>query len=417
MKKKSIFLLASVAMSAALVGGTFAAWAVTDNADPFSIKVSTGNVTTDGTQYVTLEWGASQKMGNVSNLELGTVRKAGVLDLRANTNSKDDPDGTLSFAITGGEHISSKLHVDVYKTELAADSDGVISQATIDAAVAADKKLSFTNGKVVVPVTKNDNANIFTVAVYLDSETTAAQYDSMNGEQAYVEFDWGPGSDVLTKATYYAKGFNGTPNAYAWSTSQAGTQENAKFPGVAMTEVVPGSGVYTVEIPATFANVIFSYDDDYSDETNRQQSGDLVISSVFVNQKDMFAYDATVEGVKGVISKYDASEVKVPTYYLVGDFTDDDWAQLDQYKMTVVPGKTDEYQITGVALLAGAKIKVVESLSNTWYNNATTWDNCGFTISDDEDRNIVVTAAGTYTIHFDLTPGGAGNYIDLTKTA
>ena len=411
MKKKSIFLLASVAMSAALVGGTFASWAVTDNADPFSIKVSTGNVTTDGTQYVTLEWGASQKMGNVSNLELGTVRKAGVLDLRANTNSQDDPDGTLSFEISGGEHIAAKLHVDVYKTELEADSDGVISQATIDAAVAAGKKLSFSDGKVVVPVVKNDNANIFTVAVYLDSATTGEQYDAMNGEQAFVEFDWGKGTDVLDKATYYATGFAGTPYAYAWSTSQAGTQENAKFPGVRMTEVAKGSGVYSVEIPTTFKNVIFSYDDDYDDETNRQQSGDIVIASAFSGY-NLFRYTGTGEGAKGTFDNFDPADVKVPTYYLVGTFNE--WAQLDQYKMNAVAATDDEYEIT-LELAAGAKLKVVESLSNTWYDDESTWDNCGFTL--DDEHNIVVTAAGNYKVHLDLTPGGAGNYIDISVVA
>ena len=409
MKKKTIFLLASVAMSAALVGGTFAAWAVTDNADPFSIKVSTGNVSTDGTEYVTLEWGAQQSMSHVSNLALNTVRKAGVLDLRANTTSTTQTDGTLSYAVAGGSHLLAKLEVKVYAGDLAA-TDGVIAPATLSGKTA----LTFDSaGKKVVQVSKNV-ANLYTVAVNL-AETTAAELADMAGEQVSITFDWGPGTDIATTTTLYATGFAGIPNAYAWT----GATQNAAFPGVAMKEVVAGSGIYSVEIPASMQNIIFSYDNDYADDTNRQQSGDLAIATVFSAGKDMFTYKADVADVHGTISTFDPTAVKVPTYYVVGDFpagTDNDWKALEANKMTAGTGEhADEYTLTGLVLAAGAKIKVFEKKDNLYFGCDSTWDNCGFTL--DSDHNLVVTAAGTYTIHFDLTPGGAGNYIDISKTA
>lgn len=399
--------MASVAMSAALVGGTFAAWAVTDNADPFSIKVSTGDVTTDQTEYVTLEWGEQQSMSHVANLALDTVRKAGVLDLRANTGSTTQPNGKLSYQLSGGEHLLAKLQLEVYAGDLAA-TDGVIAPATLD----GKTPLVFTNGEKIINVNKSV-ANLYTVAVKL-GETTAAELADMTGEQVSITFDWGPGSDLATTTTLYATGFNGTPKAYAWT----GATQNAAWPGVDMEEVVAGSGVYTVAIPATLQNVIFSWDNDYNDDNNRQQSGDLAIATVFASG-NMFTYNAEIADIHGSISTYDPTQVKVPTYYVVGDFptgTEDDWKALETYKMTQGSGEhADEYTLTGLVLAAGAKIKVFEKLSNMYYGDATTWDNCGFTL--DGDYNLVVTAAGTYTIHFDLTPGGAGNYIDLAKTA
>lgn len=400
MKKKTVFLLASVAMGAALVGGTFASWAVTDNADPFSINVSTGDVTTDQTEYVTLEWGSEQSMSNVANLALGTVRKAGVLDLRANTTSNTQTDGTLSYSLAGDTHLLAKLHLDVYAGDLAA-TNGVVAEETLE-----DKTpLVFTNGESVVQVNKNV-ANLYTVVIYLDSETTAADLAEMEGEQVSVTFDWGAGTDVATTTTLYATGFDGTPNLYAWT----GATQNAAFPGVAMKEVVAGSGVYTAEIPATMQNVIFSYDDNYSDENNRQQSGDIVVATSFAGV-NMYTYDGETGAAKGTFSTYDPTEVKVPTYYVVGDFTNPAWSALEANKMTVVENKTDEFEGT-VTLTGGAKIKVFEQLHNMYYGCDTTWENCGFTL--DNDGNLVVTAAGTYRVHIDLTPEGAGNYIDIS---
>ena len=112
--KKKIFLLAAVGLGAALVGATFANWAVTDNADPFDIKVSTGSVTTDQTEYITLEWGSSQSMTHVANLAVNTVRKVGVLDLKPTTGSNTPIESVLSYTATGGEHLLAKLEVKFY---------------------------------------------------------------------------------------------------------------------------------------------------------------------------------------------------------------------------------------------------------------------------------------------------------------
>lgn len=400
MKKKSLFLLASGVAAAALIGGTFASWAVTDNADPFSIKVSTGDVDQENVDYVTLEWGASQQMGNVSNLALATVRKAGVLDLRANTTATATPNGNLSFEVSGGTHIVAGLDVKVYRGDLTAES-GVISAATISGAT----EVTFTAGVANLEVTKNA-ANLFTVAVNLKSSIDAAGLAEMAGETATLTFDWGVGTGAITARTLYATGFASTPRVYAWN----GSSINHEWPGVEMTPVAGAAGYYTAQVNTQYTSVIFS------DATN--QSGDIVIASSFTDGKNLFTYDGTSGDAKGTFSVM--GDVKEPEFYVIGDFTGvspDYWTVDDDYKMTLKSGETDIYRLANVTLAAGAKFKVIENaLSKQWYSNESTWDDCGFTL--DSDGNIVVTAAGTYTIDFDLTPEYQnGNYIVLTKTA
>ena len=117
MRKKSIILLTSTILGLGLIGGTLAGWAVTDNADPLNIGISPGTISTDTTtSYITLSWGSSQNIGNVSNLKLDETRRAGVLDLRADSATTDvNVSGDLSISITGDATLKTYLKVDVYK--------------------------------------------------------------------------------------------------------------------------------------------------------------------------------------------------------------------------------------------------------------------------------------------------------------
>jgi hypothetical protein len=47
MKRKSIFVIGSVLAAGLLVGSTFAAWAVTDKADPFNVGITPGTISDD----------------------------------------------------------------------------------------------------------------------------------------------------------------------------------------------------------------------------------------------------------------------------------------------------------------------------------------------------------------------------------
>ncbi len=379
--KKKIFLLASVAMGVALVGTTFAKWAVTDNADPFSIKVSTGEVSSDATtEYVTLSWGSSQKMGNVSNLAMNSLRRVGVLDLRADTESENTPDGTLSYVLSGDKALKDVLEVHVYQGDVEEANLGSATEVT-----------GFVSGSKVLQVNAKQ-ANLYTVAVKLASSINdAAKYAALKDKVVDIEFDWAKGTDVLEAHTIYVTGFSGTPKMYAWNDSEI----NANWPGVDMTPVAGADGYYTAELAIKYTKVIFSYNGD------EQKSEDITIASSFSftgTIKNLYNHDGATFS--------EMPEVKEPEYFLIGSFNS--WTQSDaNYKMTKV--SANEYT-KAVTVEANATLKVFEGTSKMYYSSVSPWDGCGFTI--DGDGNIQVTAAGTYTVHF-YPNGDNGNLVTL----
>lgn len=106
----------------------------------------------------------------------------------------------------------------------------------------------------------------------------------------------------------------------------------------------------------------------------------------------------------------DANWALVPEtdYYLIGSFTD--WNATDlTYKMTKVSEGVYKYE--NLNLDAGAAFKVfTPSDPVEYFSNASTWENCGFTLG--EYNNIVVTNAGLYTINFYLN-GDNDNHVTL----
>ena len=144
--------------------------------------------------------------------------------------------------------------------------------------------------------------------------------------------------------------------------------------------------------------------------------GDGSDNNVITGANGVYTIDFYVsvnEGVSHInltkTGEYDPGDV---VYYLVGGFNS--WKQKDDaYKLTLVG--ENHYQITGVVLEAGVALKVigVEGTTTNWYRNNTTYDNCGYSIGPASDYNIIVTAAGTYTIDF-YTDNLGGNPVTFT---
>lgn len=103
------------------------------------------------------------------------------------------------------------------------------------------------------------------------------------------------------------------------------------------------------------------------------------------------------------------SEVK---YYLKGTFNN--WTEDDDYLLTKVTD--NKYTIEGVEIGAGEKLQVFkpDDGEGVWYTSKNPWEGCGF--SNDDDYNVVVTDAGTYTIDFYVV-GDNENHIVITKTS
>ena len=102
--------------------------------------------------------------------------------------------------------------------------------------------------------------------------------------------------------------------------------------------------------------------------------------------------------------------------YITG--INNDWtAGQEAYKMTKVGD--GHYQITGVEIQQGDKIKVVytadDGANYTWYGNASTWQAVEDIISREENGNVVFLQDGTYTIDFYVSADG-DNHIAPTRT-
>ena len=101
-------------------------------------------------------------------------------------------------------------------------------------------------------------------------------------------------------------------------------------------------------------------------------------------------------------------------YYLVGSMNT--WSETStEYPLTKVDD--NHYKYEGLALEANDSFKVYYPAGATadekWFTNASTWNDCGFTLSD-PDKNIVVTDVGNYTIDF-FVVGENNNHVTLTK--
>ena len=385
MKKKSLFLLASMLMAGGLVGGTFALWAVTDNADPFDIKVSTGSIVSDATKYLTLEWGDSTVIGNVSGLKQNEYRKASVLDLKYEHNEAqpDDINGVLTMQVTATGVLAEKLHVEAYKgSPVIPDTDGVISAS--DYAAAQSKKLTFVNNESTFQVTTA--STLVTIVAYLDSSTDAADMEEMTSLQATVTFDWDLlESDKVEAHTIYASGFYGAPSVYAWNASG----KNGNFPGIEMTPVTGKPGLYTAQVKTSYTKMIIS--GKLTSEGNRVQTDDIIISETITGLVNWFAAN-TVSNNKLTGSW---SELADGLYFLVGkEF--EDW-KLPEVQTTRYALELDEtvYKATvtlGSGSMAGENqgFKVYQPFSKTWYGVSTTNTN-----------NMTVESAGNYEVTFD----------------
>ena len=118
-------------------------------------------------------------------------------------------------------------------------------------------------------------------------------------------------------------------------------------------------------------------------------------------------------GISFWISGGDNIDHSIPAdYFLIGGFNG--WTAEDaDYKLTKVTG--NQYQITGVELLAGDTLKVFwpdgETEPERYFSNASEGD--GYTL--DVDGNVVISTSGTYTINF-YVESEYNNHVIPTRT-
>ncbi len=400
MKRKTLLLLTTSILGMGIIGGTFAGWAITDNAPAVDIKVSPGAVAADTTTtYATMYYGSSQSISNVSGLQRGAYRKAGVLDLRADTSNHATFNGKLTLAVADSNSttgLAAKLHVEVFKTDLAS-TDGIVSSETY--AAAASNKLTFTNGVSQTITVADDAESLYSVIVYLDSSVTVTEYDSLSNKQATITLNWDhaySSQDLAQSTTLYAAGFGKQVYCYAWNDNET----NKAFPGEAMT-LSSVADTYYYAVPTKYTKVIFTTADE------SKKSGDLTVASFFTGNNNMFTYTGTGDA-KGTAGEFDDSVESV--YYLVGNTalyvgdntsgTQATWAG-DSMNEALKLTFTDGVATKNVYTSGNAELKFWNKTSNQYYDN----DGGNFSLGD----------AGKYTLTFRLNPGAGQAYIEAAQ--
>ena len=509
MKRKTTILLSSIMASALLVGGVFAVnYAVTDNALPIGINVSPGDISTDDTTYLTLDWGESTALNDVGNIKVGTNRKSGVVSLKSSVNYAGVFDVTVSQTAKAGENPSyliDYLDVKVFKGDVNLNEGALPSgdpTLSLLHTTATTKSGDVLSRHSNVTVTGNPVGAEYTVFVTLDSSANPI-FEAIQEDLVTIKVDWNAQTgDENTGALIYAtkpEGWSGL-SLYSWT----GDKANAQYPGVPMVKSYVdenGKDVYQITVPSEYmTNLIFNCGDK---DDNEHKTGDLkyagqnettynpasasyfdistgkwgakptaaaalemsatvngeavtindIKSATSENRAEyrltlgvgdkvkfkngstdvhFYHWDSTQEeevdeGIEFTVVQagshtfyfnkdgkmYYSLPVQEKVYKVVGILNGvDKWAYANGLELTKDSANENHYSVSGVELKAGDKLKVHDGEEGPehWFTSSNPWTDCGFTV--DNEGNVVISNAGTYTISFYLV-GENNNHIVL----
>jgi len=391
MKRKSLFTFGSVLVATALIGGTLAAtaWAVTDNANPFGIRITPNSTLPDvgGNDIVTLEWGASKTLADVTGLAIGQEKAAGVVTVKATTGKSESFNGALTVTLTtpatGADRLIDYLTVDVYSGTAKPE---VANPPTFLSVPYTESTTTYYTKTVDKEVTSGTEYS-FAFYVSLKSSVNPTIYNAIKSQIVTVTVDWGKGSDVqeVTSSTIYYKNVNNWANVklYAWND---GGKAAVEWPGVAMTLVDATSKIYSAELESGYSNVLFNNGLSGDDE---RKTGDLVYST----SKPYYDGDSWEDAPE-------LTPVTEPDYYVVGDVMGWDTAAANKltkgtYVIDVDPSEAEvlvtyTYKSTQYTFSSTNQALKVLSSTNVWYGHNGSTD----------DANFVMEGAGKYTFYF-----------------
>lgn len=420
--KKKLLALISLMAGGAIVGTTFAAWAVTDNADPFSIKVTPGGSGTDETKTVTLSYGSTFHANNISGLTAGTPKMAAEVGLLADT-AGDNYEGKFSLELedlttgkaAGDAKLIDNLEVKVYSktTTFQIEYNSVTKAVTTD--------LTGATVDCYIPVTgdhpfetshnyevADGEEQVVYVVVAIKTGLAPNVLDQIHDDYVRITMDWGKGSaaDEESSEIYYQAPTAGSGEhyyVYAWD---ALGNKNHEWPGIAMEEeyeVMNGVSLYSYNLGTQFVNVIFN---DGGSGEGHETATQSITSSI---RETTPCFNGSTWVAKPAETGLSAD------WYLVGSYAAGSWDPAAGGAMTFVEnGEDDYYEKTGVVLAANDQIKVCNAAKTQWRSSVDYFGGNTIKAHVDGDGNVVVEEAGTYTIR--MYPSGAnGNYLILSK--
>ena len=370
MKGKSLFFLGAIVAAGLLVGGTFAAWAVTDNADPFSVTITPETLEVGDNKSVTLDWG-TRGLINIESLSIGEEKGPYALGLRATTSDNSAFVGNLSVVMAteaaGEQKLINYLHVNVYESDAIPHGEALLTVPDGSANYSVNKDIQVTSGE----------EKVVYFFISLDSGISPATYTAIKNDVVTLTVDWNKGSAIeeITAATVFYKNVSSWENVYAYAWKASDLSSNAEWPGVKMANAK--DDIFTAAIGVGYDKIIFNN----GGEGNQTGDLDLDIATPY--------YNGTAWGAAPDL----AAEVE---YYLVGTFNE--WMIGEGYKLEKLAAAHNgfNYHIQHQGL-GNEEFKIVGS-DNAWFAETST---------EGGAANISLGEAGTYDIYFNPVAVGS----------
>lgn len=250
-------LISTLLTSSLLIGGTFAAYAVTDLAEPVGGTVGAGQISEDDTTYITLNWGESSFLNNIEMLMPGTTRKAGVIALQSDYSYEGVLTITLADATTSRIDPTKKL-IDYLKVYL---YEGAHSDLEDDVLPEGEPLCStaLKQTEVVYNHAVGTNAGK-EYSIYIEYDNSGAAYSSVIANDVIdLTVDWSAqsGDEIQNSKNVYFSSSWDKCYLYTWN----GNSVNAIYPGIEMTKIglnQYGQYVYKGILLGGFDKAIFS---------------------------------------------------------------------------------------------------------------------------------------------------------------
>lgn len=282
--KKVTLLLTSIISSSLLVGGTLAAFAVTDNAGAITANVSPGDIEHDDADYRVLNWGSSTSLlPSLGNVAPGSISKIGVISLQSNANYV----GVLSLDLedqTPAKPTGTKKFIDYVKLYLYQGNNNDLEEGVLPSGTPLIStnlgEYSATYDEALGTATGKE------YSIYLEYVSAATPYNyQMSSDVINLTIDWSPQAEHITDDYHTIYLASNWPSAYLFSWTD-GKESNANYPGKELSKMGVneyGQYIYKGLLKSTHEKMIFS--NGYSGTGN--QTADILTSTFNFSSGDL----------------------------------------------------------------------------------------------------------------------------------
>lgn len=392
MDKKKFFLIGSLALATALVGGTFAAYAVTDGANPFDIKVTPATIEPGDDGVVHLEWGDSTNCNDVTGLEMNTLAKVGTIGLVATPEKGTNYTGKFSIKITE-ETVNPRRGDPVRLTDLL-ELTLVEGDKTLDEVEAADKielVKSEEDGVVIysanIAVAKGLEKKV-SLFVKIATENVDV-FSSVSNKVCNLNINWDKADNDIDAIEYYLVG--------TFTKKDAESAGWDVLPEYKLAENNENPGEYyikNVEVPENselkIRNPYLSDEEGYyaySGKDDNFKIGEAGKYDFYFNPKGNADWGDSLIYCQKSINEEQPSSIEdglEKGFYLVGDFSD--YKAEEGFLFTANAAAEGEYYLNEVSFEKDVKVKVYNNETDKYYPEGL--------------GNDIEIKAGKYNIYF-----------------